>query len=490
MSPSTRLALGVLGGSAVLGLLGDLLLRELPWGLNAPLFVGALLALAALLVRRHGLAASRAARWLALPAFAFALAIAWRDSATLKVCGALAVMGTLALGATYLRAGRLVQAGLVEYLLGGLTVGLHAVSGWLPLTMIDVKWRELSASRAYALPLAVTRGVVLALPLLLVFGGLFVAADAAFEGLVTTILRWSPVEIIQHLFLIGFWAWIVGGALRCALLTAPWPQPRLDGVVSLGIVDLGVVLGLLDALFLAFVLVQSRYFFGGAGTVLDPSGPTYAEYARRGFFELVTVVALALPLLLLGHWLLRKERLEHVRLFTILAGGLIGLIFVIIGSALSRMWLYTQVYGLTELRLYTTAFMLWLAVLCLWFSWTVLRGRREQFAVGLLLSGLAVLAVLDALNPDALIVQVNAGRRSAVEPVDVRYVSRLSADAVPSVVAVLPELPAETRAALAKSVLSRWSAPSAPDPRTWSWGRYQAWLAVENNRPLLEQLAR
>ena len=33
---------------------------------------------------------------------------------------------------------------------------------------------------------------------------------------------------------------------------------------------------------------------------------TYAEYARRGFFELVAVAALVLPLLLCAHWLVRR----------------------------------------------------------------------------------------------------------------------------------------------------------------------------------------
>jgi hypothetical protein len=55
------------------------------------------------------------------------------------------------------------------------------------------------------------------------------------------------------------------------------------------------VLGLLDLLFLTFVVIQVRYLFGGAGRVAATAGLTHTEYARRGFFELVTVTALALP---------------------------------------------------------------------------------------------------------------------------------------------------------------------------------------------------
>src|SRR3712207_9305529 len=113
-----------------------------------------------------------------------------------------------------------------------------------------------------------------------------------------------------------------------------------------------IVLGLLDLLFLTFVVIQVRYLFGGAARVAATAGLTYAEYARRGFFELVTVTALALPLLLIAHWLLRTETRAHERLFKALARIMVVLLFVVVASALQRMYLYQQEFGLTELRLY------------------------------------------------------------------------------------------------------------------------------------------
>ena len=89
---------------------------------------------------------------------------------------------------------------------------------------------------------------------------------------------------------------------------------------SLGIIELGVPLGLLNLLFLSFVLVQVRYFFGGAASVALTPGLTYSEYARRGFFELVAVSALVLPLLLLTHWVLVKNDANAERIFRWLAG--------------------------------------------------------------------------------------------------------------------------------------------------------------------------
>src|SRR5262249_38358145 len=155
------------------------------------------------------------------------------------------------------------------------------------------------------------------------------------------------------------------------LLATPRPIYRL------GFVEIATALALLDLLFLAFVLVQFRYFFGGADVVLSSTHLTYAHYARHGFFELVTVAALAVPLLLMAHALLRGARPAQTRLFRLLAGALVALLFVIMLSAVQRMRLYQREYGLTELRVYTTAFMGWLAAVFLWLCATVLRGRRE-----------------------------------------------------------------------------------------------------------------
>ncbi|MGH9903050.1 MAG: DUF4173 domain-containing protein, partial [Pyrinomonadaceae bacterium] len=201
---------------------------------------------------------------------------------------------------------------------------------------------------------------------------------------------------------------------------------------SLGVVEIGVALGLVNVLFFWFVAVQVRYFFGGAEWVVNSSGLTYAEYARRGFFELVWVAALVLPVLLAAHWLLHRENPAHENVFRALAGAQLALLFVIMASAGARMRLYQSEYGMTELRLYTTAFMCWLALVLLWFAFTVLvRGERERFACGALVAGLCVLGALHALNPDRFIVRTNASLAGAGRVFDAGYAASLSADAVP-----------------------------------------------------------
>lgn len=485
MNDKTKLGVRILAAALLLGVLGDALLRVVPWGINATLWTAALVAVVVLLAGRQA-ALAGAGRWLLLPLFLFSVAFVWRDSPALKMLNVLALLVALALAVLRAQGGRILLAGIMEYIMGSLIASLNAAVGLLPLLFGEMQWKEVLNNRVSGRALAVLRGLVLALPVLVIFGGLFVAADAVFEGMVRRVLHVNFATLFSHTFLTVFFAWIVAGFLRGLLmgrereLATSW-RPR---VFSLGIIETGIVLGLLDLLFLLFVLVQLRYLFGGAALVGVTPGLTYSEYARHGFFELVAAAALVLPLLLLVHWLLRKENPVHERVFCGLAGVEILLLFVVMASALQRLRLYQSEYGLTEQRVYPTAFMGWLAVVFVWFALTVLRGRRERFAFGAMVAGYLLLAMLHFLSPEALVVRVNAARAAAGRSLDVRYAVSLSADAVPELISALPSLNPQDRCTVADHLLRRWSSPDG-SWRTWSLARARAQQAVEENAATL-----
>jgi hypothetical protein len=327
--------------------------------------------------------------------------------------------------------------------------------------------------------LAVGRGLLLAVPLLFLFGGLFVAADAVFAKSVERVFDVDTEQAVSH----GTFALVVallsGGFLRWMLLREAEERPA--GAPSAaaarratGGIEVGVVLAALDLLFLAFVVVQLRYLFGGADRVLVSPGLTYAEYARRGFFELVTASALALPLLLGLHALLPRGKVVPERAFRLLATAMLVMLAVIQTSALQRMRLYQDAYGLTELRFYTTAFMGWLAVLFAWFFATVLCGRRQRFAWGMLTTGFAAIALLNTLNPDAIIARTNLARAAQGKPFDAGYLAALSADAVPALVDGIADLPTAAGGSLGQALRERWHDVPEGDWRTWNAARARA----------------
>src|SRR5215210_3386303 len=481
----TRLGLGVLGVALVLGGLGDILLRATPWGINFLIWVTGIVGLAILLARWGRVDTGGEGKWLVFVALAFAAGVVLRDSPIVVFLDLLGVLISLSLAVWLGRSGSLRRAGILDYVLGGVYTGVLTSAGPMPVSVVDIEWREAVQGRWKGQALAVSRGVLLAAPLLLLFGTLLVAADAIFERLIIEVFGFDLAEVFSHLFLITFFAWITAGLLWAGLMAQvpenfAIPRPR---VLSLGIVEVGIVLGLLDLLFLTFVVIQVRYLFGGAGRVATTAGLTYAEYARRGFFELVTVTALALPLLLIAHWLLRAENRAHERLFRALAGIMVVLLFVVVASALQRMYLYQQEFGLTELRLYTTIFMVWISVVLLWFVLTVLRARRDRFAFGALLAGFAAVFAINVMNPDALIASTNIERMEDGKRFDAYYLTTLSADAVPVLVESLPEI-GDTRLwkgyTVEQAVVDRWDSRQA-DWRTWNLGRSRARQLVRSH---------
>ncbi|HZT70438.1 MAG TPA: DUF4173 domain-containing protein [Terriglobia bacterium] len=491
MSESTVLGLRVMAGAAVMGILGDLLLRQGPWGVNIFLWLAALVAIITVLLRLQPAAASGVNRWMMLPVLAFGACFAWRASVPLKLMDALGVLVALALASPLPGRARIHLAGLLHYFVAAFTACLLTAAGTLAVIFKDIRWKELSNEGWGRPTLAIGRGVALALPPLLVFGVLLMSADPVFEHLVQGSLHVNFRRLLVDAFVIVFCGWIVAGYLRGMLIGNGLPQELAQTFrpLSLGVFEVGIVLGLVDCLFLAFVAVQVRYLFGGASIVGITPGLTYAEYARRGFIELVMVAALVLPLLLALHWLLRKENPRHARIFSMLAGTQILLLFVIMASAVQRMRLYTEQFGLTEQRLYACAFMAWLAVVFVWFAATVLRGRRERFAFGAMLAGFLLIAALHAANPDSLIARTNLARGAEGKRFDVRYVSGLSADAVPDLVAYLPKLNQENGRILAATILKRWPPNGSRDWRTWNWSLRRAQKSVQSHAAMLQQMS-
>jgi hypothetical protein len=438
MSAAARLGLVVLTLAILLGLLADWLLRTTPLGIGAAVWalvlVAALAAVAAWRGRLHG----SLALGLALAPL-FALCLAWRDSPILAELNVVALVTCLALAAA--PRGSLWRAHLDELAHGALLWIGSLAAGLAPTIASDIPWKDLAHPGRRRHAAALARGLALAIPVLIVFGILFVTADAVFGSALGGVVPHVHRPAAQLLTVL-VWAWIAGALLRLAGLGGAQPPMRESaGTPLIGAVEAAVVLGLVDLLFLAFVAVQFRAFVGGRSYVLRHAHLTYADYARSGFFQLAVVAALALALLLALDWMLRREPgAEGDRVFRVLGGVLVLLVLAVMASAVHRMQLYERAFGLTGLRFYTLAFMAWLGIAFAWLAWTVLRGRRDHFAAGILLSGLATVLVLNVVNPDAIIARVDMHLIRHQRPVDYAYLGSLSDDAVPTIVAGLSEL--------------------------------------------------
>jgi hypothetical protein len=360
---------------------------------------------------------------------------------------------------------------------------VQAAIGTGVLITRHLDWRSIAPRRATHVA-ALGRGLAIAALPLLVFGALFLSADVFFRDALHDLLIVTIDDAFSHLVLWAVFGWLAGSYLWGALLAERKPVPGAPQIPGLRFefIEAGVVFGLVNTLFLFFVAIQFRYLFGGAERVESSSSLTYAEYARRGFFELVAVAALVVPFILITQWLLPRAAGHLHRFYAALAATLIVLVFVVMASAAQRMRLYQETFGLTELRLYTTAFMVWLFAVLAWLAFTVLRGRRDRFAFGVFAAGLAIVILLNGVNPDALIVRRNAAIADT-RSFDSEYALSLSPDAVPTLVANFGTVPPRDRCTVARELQRRYL-DAARDWRTWSWSRFQAREAVASSGEL------
>ena len=409
-------ALALAASALLLGIAGDALLRWVPWGVNVPIWTAIFLAVAI------GCSVQIRKSIPILPALCAILAaagIAWRDSPVLQGVDLLLLVAFLPMLALHARGVQLARAGLSEIGLAMATTGVQTAAGFPQLVFADVAWSQLPHGGTLRAGGVAMRGLVIASPALVLFAALLMSADEAFADLMKRAFVVDPREAAIHVVVTAILAAACAGFLRSFFFSGEMPRASRPAFFRLPAAETNVALLLINLLFTAFVAVQFRYFFGAA------SPASIAQYARRGFFELVGVVALVLPMLLAAEWLVPRNRL-----FRILALVQIALVLVIAASAWHRMQLYRDEFGLTQLRLYTTAFMLWLAALLLWFALTVLTGRRARFAIGAVATAMIVVIALHAINPDALIVRTNLARAAAGRRAfDAPYAARLSDDA-------------------------------------------------------------
>ncbi|MGQ0733960.1 MAG: DUF4153 domain-containing protein, partial [Acidobacteriota bacterium] len=504
--PASAGALIVAG--VVLGAVGDALLRDPggPVNLNLSLWVASVALAALALHRRAALAPDRErVAWLAI-GVVFAAGLAWRDTPELKLLGLGSATLSFALAAHRLSAAWVRGAGVVRYA-GALALG--AIHAWTApvLAVVDATRFaprvETGRAAGWRRAAAVARGLAIATPLVVVFGALFVSADAVFAGLVANVVRFDFEWIAGHILLFSILAWLSTGYLRGFLTGTelPWLADRRPGIdgrgvlvprrPALGITEVATALAAIDLLFLAFVVVQFRYLFGGDALVQVTPDLTYAEYARRGFFELVLAVVLVVPVLLAAEWLVDRRHRRDDLVFRILAGVQIGLVLAITASALQRLRLYHDSYGLTEPRFYAMVLLIWIGAVLFWLAATVLRGRRDAFAFGTLASGLATVALLFVVNPDAVIARVNVARTAAPGApgrFDVAYARSLSADAVPALIDALPVLSRDEQCQIARHLLRRWPPDRDRSIRSWNWSVSRASGAVREHEARLRSM--
>ncbi|NWF70147.1 MAG: DUF4173 domain-containing protein [Chloroflexi bacterium] len=458
------LALWRVGLGLGLGVFGTILFYGHLIGLSFPLFIIGLLGVLLALSSTRPLLLRNA--WLAVLLAFFAFMVAVRADEMLTMHNGLLALGLGAVLLHYLRNGEAADSAPVhEHFFGAIQSSVLVIPCAFPEIGVARKQLAQKLPQNRGTVLAVGRGLLFAIPALLIFSLLLSSADTVFGSYmdnlwqalgfldVSSLLGRGGMTVALAVFAIGVLAYpylpgssakppaktlagdgIIDDELSADDLSgdeqpALKASPKHKPFIVLSIIESGIVLVSVNLMFAAFVLIQFTYFFGGQ--VFGDLG--YAEYARRGFFELVAVSVLTLGMVLALDYVTMRQNARENGVFRALAVVMVALTGVMLVSAWQRMTLYEAAFGYTHLRIYVRISMGALGALFGFFLLALFRARPHIFSLGIMLALSGFFVTVNLINVDRFIAEQNIQRYEQGYALDVRFLAMLSADAVPPI---------------------------------------------------------
>lgn len=273
-------------------------------------------------------------------------------------------------------------------------------------------------------------GIAAAIPCLLFLGIMLMSADMVFADMVGRFFKAFrfPARVFGVIFMLcfGFFSSYCG-VRYVEKHSADVTVSEKREAEPLIAVAFTVPIAMLYAV---FSVIQIAYLFVGGMKL--PDGVTYAEYARKGFFQLLFVCVLNLILVLVIQKYFRENSVLKVLLLVIS-----GCTFIMTASSACRMVLYIRTYQLTFLRVSVLVALGVIALLMVGIVGRILIPRFPLFRFGIVVVCVAYLA-FSFSHVDYFIAAYNLSHPMTVaeenrQTVDYGYIYTLSTDAAPAI---------------------------------------------------------
>ena len=303
------------------------------------------------------------------------------------------------------------------------------------------------SSEKYDVIKKVLMGVAISIPLFIVVITLLASADRVFQHFIDEISRSFGSINLSDFSIQGVIVLLISMIVFSYIWSFLYSNDSDQTQVQLGSINTNnrswdpiisiTILSVINCVYLIFTMIQFGYMFDSINNALPPDF-TYAEYARRGFFELLIVTLINFSLLLSSLSLTRKAGKLVTRTVRLLHSLLVLCTMVILTSAYLRMSLYETAYGYTYLRVLTHSFMVFLCVLFIIAFYKVWNERISLLKPYIVVSIIAY-TMINFANIDVLITRNNIERYSQTGKLDTQYLRNLSYDSIPELVNLLDD---------------------------------------------------
>ena len=168
-----------------------------------------------------------------------------------------------------------------------------------------------------------------------------------------------------------------------------------------------IVLGAVSLIYVIFILCQLPYFFSAFGGSRPDGWLVYSAYAREGFFELCEIALINIIVIFVANLTIKKNGTASAVL-KILNIILSLITLLLIATAMSKMALYIDAYGLTIRRLLPCAAMVFIALVYA----SVIALQKWKFSIVRLglTAGAVIMVALFLLNPNRIVIRYNTDR--------------------------------------------------------------------------------
>lgn len=273
-------------------------------------------------------------------------------------------------------------------------------------------------------------GVLPAIPLLFVIIPLLMSSDEAFSGMIKLAAQ-NTVLIILKI--------VLGTVISVFVISYAFSVKKKELSVSAksdfkGIENTVIIsfLSVLSVCYISYLVSQLAYFFSAfSGFLPEDYEFTVSVYARRGFFEMSVIAAINFSIIFAALLLSRKKDGKLNLLIRIICTFIGVFTLIIISTALSKMFLYIGSFGMTELRITTSAFMMFLAIVFIALMIRLFSERVQVIKTAFVTAAVTLLA-LGLINVNAVIADYNynAYKSGKLDKMDVNTIYELGDEGI------------------------------------------------------------
>lgn len=272
-------------------------------------------------------------------------------------------------------------------------------------------------------------GIALSLPVLLVIIPLLISSDAAFENLIKLVMKNIGIYLVEIVLAAVMTPYIIFYAVSkkhskkdSSALKSNSGRGLIQGSVTVSF------LSVISVTYIVYLFSQLAYFFSAFSGIL-PAGytRTASEYARRGFFEMFAICVINMVIIAAANILTKRVRGKIPVSIKALSTFILLFTVLILITAMQKMKLNIECFGLSKNRLLVSVFMLMIMLIILFYIVHIFLPKVSYMQPIIVICS-AMFIALSFANIDNMVVRynVNAYNEGRISTIDVDYIKNMS----------------------------------------------------------------